>query len=101
MSADRELLERAAVAAGLKVTGAGYNHMSGEHWLIVEPQGHWRPLTDDGDALRLARSLGMGIAWMRVYVAGSNPMIEVAIEDTSDLASVRRAIVECAARLAP
>jgi hypothetical protein len=61
VSGDRELLERAAKAIGLKVTGAGHNLASGEHWLIVEPAGHWRPLVDDGDCFRLAIAAGVDL----------------------------------------
>lgn len=54
---DRELLELAAKAAGLDVEFmaiSGANIVSGEHC------GLWRPLDDDGDALRLAIRLGVG-----------------------------------------
>lgn len=100
---ERDLLTRAAKAAGIEIVSidcrvppaSALIPMGGDRRMPIR----WSPLTDDADAFRLARSLGMGVAWMKVYVAGSNPMIEVAIEDTGDMASVRRAIVECAAEL--
>ena len=56
---DRELLERAAKAAGIKAW-AGKGHQ--DQMLFTEPAAtsgivtgvEWSPLTDDGDALRLA-----------------------------------------------
>lgn len=65
---DRELLELAAKAAGYSIhdfysetdawahiIGAELNH-DGELPIFL-----WRPLTDDGDAMRLAVSLCMGV----------------------------------------
>jgi hypothetical protein len=55
---DRELLELAAKAAGLK--GEVKTHGDGELWLYInETYGPWNPLINDGDALRLAIDLGM------------------------------------------
>lgn len=65
---DKELLERAAMAAGMEV---GFE--SGQwFWCEHGPRGtgmyqassgytHWNPLTDDGDALRLAVKLGIAL----------------------------------------
>jgi len=53
---DRELLEYAAKAAGLEATAIvpdGIPHRFGG--------GYWNPLTDDGDALRLAVKLRLTI----------------------------------------
>ena len=45
---DRELLERAAKAAG-------YEYAKHGGYIVVDGiPGNWNPLTDDGDALRLA-----------------------------------------------
>jgi hypothetical protein len=54
---DRELLELAAKAAGFKLNvsqswGAG---------LLLDCQTFWSPLTDDGDALRLAAGLCLNV----------------------------------------
>jgi hypothetical protein len=59
MSADRELLELAAKAAGIDIVL--YQADGTPH--ICDPTGsvswRWNPLTDDGDALRLAVKLGI------------------------------------------
>lgn len=52
MNNDRELLELAAEAAGKPIT------YSGGVWFFGSQAG-WNPLTDDGDALRLAVKLGI------------------------------------------
>lgn len=62
MSTDRELLELAAKAAGIRyhpnrgcrVTGIGATDIR-----LLEP---WNPLADDGDALRLAVKLRLDIS---------------------------------------
>lgn len=59
MNTDRELLELAARAAGVKiksicVTGRDYH-------AITEDGNFWSPLTDDGDAMRLAMKLMLNI----------------------------------------
>lgn len=59
---DRELLEFAAKAAGARMTD--YSDNMPDHWEIVKPSGvwgYWNPLTDDGDALRLAVKLRISI----------------------------------------
>lgn len=57
---DRELLELAAKAAGLHV-----RFYDGDCLRVADKcngfAGKWNPLTDDGDALRLAVKLGMTI----------------------------------------
>lgn len=57
MSSDRELLELAAKANGYQVKG-----WVGEHLVFFNPitesaEERWNPLSDDGDALRLAMKL--------------------------------------------
>lgn len=60
---DRELLELAAKAAGLKLKG----YVEDEPTLLVKRPGtgtpvvRWSPLTDDGDALRLAVLLNIDL----------------------------------------
>lgn len=53
---DRELLELAAKAAGIEGQYAFLHYFDGEEDGICSPGNHrvWNPLTDDGDALRLA-----------------------------------------------
>lgn len=63
MSTDRELLELAAKAAGL----SGFTFINGRGAIydplpdVMQPYRPWNPLTDDGDALRLAVTLSLGI----------------------------------------
>ena len=59
---DRELLELAAKAAGLRIVDRSHPVT-----LYVDSDGckggvRWNPLTDDGDALRLAVRLGMRLS---------------------------------------
>lgn len=69
MSTDHELLELAAKAVGLYWQGdetSRYGHFMG---LSIReddnPSGYcWNPLTDDGDALRLAVALDMQVEYL-------------------------------------
>ena len=94
---DRELLELAAKAAGYDGLGSWYENAmwDGEGW-------HWNPLTDDGDAFRLAVDLVLGIGFPRegyVWSFGRNG--KVCAEMTDDpYAATRRAIVRAAAEIA-
>ncbi|CPQ35043.1 hypothetical protein [Bordetella pertussis] len=70
MRTDRELLELAAKAAGMGVwPGTGFQaHMLFTRPAKADPDGkvagiEWNPLTDDGDALRLAVKLRL---WVHV-----------------------------------
>jgi hypothetical protein len=61
---DRELLELAAKAAGIKIKG----YYEDEPSLSIKPgpklpTARWNPLTDDGDALRLVVKLQIDIEW--------------------------------------
>lgn len=58
MKTDRELLELAAKAAGYEVQPHP-NRKSIPRLQFVSQGKNWNPLTDDGDALRLAHALGM------------------------------------------
>jgi hypothetical protein len=95
---DRELLELAAKAAG-------YQYLWNIDSLLIKGlEGHWNPLTDDGDALRLAVKLGLFIqinsgsatAWKW---RGEN-WYEQASDNADDMsATTRRAIVRAAAEI--
>jgi hypothetical protein len=104
MSTDRELLELAAKAAGVEL----WPH--GDPWryqpaamLLSGGCETWNPLTDDGDALRLAVKLELDILFYRkhVDVCDNTKTQNVAAEEFTsgrDLA-VRRAIVRAAAEI--
>lgn len=97
---DRELLERAANAAGL-------SHPDGWDWITNERGDKWNPLTDDGDALRLAVKLNMNVfqAAKSAYALPSDDdgtyEMQVRYSDAMDdpYAATRRAIVRAAAAL--
>ncbi len=104
---DRELLEMAAKAAGYSVLAhiGGSVHTEqfwrGAAWgLQLEDMGWvWNPLTDDGDALRLAVRCAQRFGFYRFMRAW---LIAMATEqgDASDpYAATRRAIVRAAAEI--
>jgi hypothetical protein len=92
---DRELLEAAARAAGIEHgtdrldCGLSLTGKDGRHTSL--PQ--WNPLTDDGDALRLAVKLFLWEAVRDGY--------QHVDSDNDFCAATRRAIVRAAAALAP
>lgn len=104
MSGDRELLELAAKAAGLRVVDKSHPVS-----LYVENGSsfggvRWNPLTDDGDALRLAVKLGLHIEQYRTirayklvpggfWINGCEPIGD------DPCAATRRAIVLAAAEI--
>lgn len=102
---DRELLELSAKAAGISVQWKE----DGRSFQVVRGLPFtWNPLTDDGDALRLAFALGMS-------VDAGGCMIDYAVPDADDeemetletlefehggdIANLRRAIVRAAAEI--
>ena len=106
---DRELLELAAKAAGVDARRLAHA------WPDRFDDEQWNPLTDDGDALRLAVRLHISIdhnkpACQQRYVVaercGCEMMYEpvCAVEDVDDEtdrdAATRRAIVRAAAEMA-
>lgn len=112
---DRELLELAAKAVGIKHSGP----KGGPGLWVGHRQGilsgtfgstRWTPLTDDGDALRLAVKLGLSIS---VFAESIDPRTEVCVRADGSLfvdeaprhngddpyAATRRAIVRAAAEI--
>jgi hypothetical protein len=105
---DRELLELAAKAADIELdwdippNSRNPWRMSGEGD-EKGPASEWNPLTDDGDALRLAVNLGINLNFFeRVVFAGHGgtmiPSAEEPILANADEAT-RRAIVRAAAEI--
>jgi DNA mismatch repair protein MutH len=105
-TSDRELLERAAKAAGLDLAWSSTDGQSPRNkadWNV------WNPLTDDGDALRLAVKLGIAIqlhpAWVYARAVMPNDHyqwmeITEGWGNTKDPnAATRRAIVRAAAAI--
>lgn len=113
MNSDRELLELAAKAAGIALRpmavkpappaeGDGFiGYMTDpDQW----PRGWFQPLTDDGDALRLAVELRLDVTWtrdVRDRVIAMLPGSAVWGENSGDdpYAATRRAIVRAAAEI--
>ena len=113
---DRELLELAAKAAGMKIHAARQVERDEEGyancglWIINDTTG-WNPLTDDGDALRLAVKLGLTIDTAdgtpdgdidtpatRVD-SGNGRMLLIEVHGANPYAATRRAIVRAAAEI--
>ncbi|RIJ00250.1 hypothetical protein DXK93_27195 [Achromobacter sp. K91] len=100
MQSDRELLELAAKAAGLTIV-----HMPLSGPGILEGPGmgsSWNPLTDDGDALRLACELRIHVGFFRGMVAVQGPkggQKSVPIRENGAGEPTRRAIVLAAAEI--
>jgi hypothetical protein len=103
---DRELLEAAAKAAALEGDALWAGDEAGiSLWTPATGTHFWNPLTDDGDALRLAVKLKIDF---RVY--GQTPMAGAGLSqglkwfeevyDADPGAATRRAIVRAAAHLA-
>lgn len=117
---DRALLEKAAKAAGLDFNHQWYSADSGILvWDAATGEFEskdWNPLTDDGDALRLAVKLGIQIRQYPIYdtprfaayaceakwdsdaqrAAGSDALVNY---DGDPYAATRRAIVRAAAAI--
>lgn len=113
---DRELLELAAKAAGHSFTHALSAHAAGKRpgpWIVSRGRWrNWNPLTDDGDALRLAVALGMNVALIPPIIENSFceiaagfdssgwPDVRVTEQHGNDYyAATRRAIVRAAAEI--
>ena len=97
---DRELLELAAKAAG-------YEYAKHGGYIVVDGiPGNWNPLTDDGDALRLAVKLGLMIDIQNkvnatsVWTTDESGSADFdAAHGKDPYAATRRAIVRAAAEI--
>jgi hypothetical protein len=108
MNNDRELLEMAAKAAGIEWYGYYGDEAVECRYLDVgldDSVVPWNPLTDDGDALRLAVKLKIGLRFPQdcdYYVdAGEHDGNTVYLIDAGNdrAAAARRAIVRAAAEI--
>jgi hypothetical protein len=95
---DKELLELAAKAIGLKLK---YNYLGGR-----DANQPWDPLEDDGDALRLAVKLQIHMAKYDNYVsacqlgpAWGGEVVVWDHEEPDPYAATRRAITRAAAEI--
>ena len=113
---DKEFLELAAKAAGIIGEWVQDKNLIQERWYFNVPYDHhnmltgfeWNPLTDDGDALRLAVKLDMDIVFDfdRVMVVFGNEDASCITEYFYDLPkpndrfdATRKAIVIAAAEI--
>jgi hypothetical protein len=104
---DRELLELAAKAAGLVGEWGDKFDLGGDVVdctdLFFVDELPWNPLTDDGDALRLAVKLGLCMdfarGWTACYAGSSMSPQFSERHDTDPCTATRRAIVRAAAAL--
>ena len=106
LAADRELLELAAKAASIEVW---FPRMADGQGGVLEPchttvngeTREWNPLTDDGDALRLAVKLRIDVAHTDTQVhALTNEKVQVWEYISIDpCAAARRAITRAAAEI--
>lgn len=105
---DRELLELAARAAGMK--GEYHSHDCDDglpplQFLNIDGGRSWAPLDDDGDALRLAVRLGFALSTSDPATAcGSDDPdkidgVRIEYHDNDPYAATRRAIVRAAAEI--
>jgi hypothetical protein len=107
---DRKLLELAAKAAGLPIVGdvdriiCQPDHRTGGYVIRNDRGGDscWNPLTDDGDALRLAVKLEMCVSLEGHGRAVAITVAGLEVEETNrddPYAAARRAIVRAAAEI--
>ena len=105
---DRELLELAAKAAGIEwhcwqdmVRDYDSPHYGGSAIQITHSAITWNPLTDDGDALRLAVKLqfDIGVADGNVCAIPWDMPACIEMWDDNPYVATRRAIVRAAAAI--
>ena len=92
---DRELLELAAKAAGIEIKP----HVNGrlfKELMFTYGGKNWNPLTDDGDALRLAVKLRLSVYHRP---SGGSLVLDHAGKNAADDMDTRRAIVRAAAEI--
>jgi hypothetical protein len=113
MKTDRELLGLAAKAAGIEIKRSRLDdHVHSDILIKDSPRnglqmfGPWNPLTDDGDALRLAVELKMcvvvemsrtGEVWVYPNAPGFSLNVVKEPVGNDSAAATRRAIVRAAA----
>ena len=102
---DKELLELAAKAAGIPVMPCT---CSDAKWPLKHDteksgkRGHWNPLVDDGDALRLAVKLDIHVLLFENMTTARPLLADWDCDERDDgdpCAATRRAIVRAAAEI--
>ncbi len=96
---DRELLELAAKACGYVVV-LDFNNSVDKSKIGIRGLGMWNPLTDDGDALRLAVKLRLDITFGTFGIYAGKTLEDTCHRVPSyDSEATRRAIVRAAAEI--
>lgn len=90
---DKELLELAAKAAGVDY---GWQYIFDDYEGSTSEKWNWNPLTDDGDALRLAVKLEL---FVDAYDKKSTVCRVIEPHNGDPYAATRRAIVRAAAEV--
>lgn len=98
---DKEMLKLAAKAAVIEY---GWQHIFDDYEGSTSEKWDWNPLTDDGDALRLAVKLEMRTDVSKVatavYLSDGDAVVQFSDDTHGDpYASTRRAIVRAAAEI--
>jgi hypothetical protein len=105
---DKELLELSAKAAGFIETASVQNGYGFIALCVMDEDGDWtgkdwNPLTDDGDAFRLAVKLNMLIECSKGFCCasayGSANSFRECVDIVGALSATRRAIVRAAAEI--
>lgn len=101
---DKELLELAAKAAGIKGKYQEWSPEPGQKNFGIAKNGawaYWNPLTNDGDALRLAVKLKLALFTSEKWCEAIRSDIPVCAELPGEdpYAATRRAIVRAAAEV--
>lgn len=94
---DREMLELAAKAAGVEIE---WRRSAGAYYYDDPETGReeWRPIDDDGQALRLAVKLHMQVSVTKESCrAETLPCLGVRVNDSDENLATRRAVVMAAA----
>ena len=111
MKTDRELLELAAKALGINLVVEEIPHRTNGYGMetVFRTDGHpcrnWNPLTDDGDAMRLAVKLRITVSLSNqahateVWGFDEQGSVVCHDHDHNPYAATRRAIVRAAAEL--
>ena len=104
---DRELLELAAKAAGKDIDPHRYDPDDG--FAIRHMAIFWNPLNNDGDALRLAVKLNLGLvhgwedldeaALATIWISHDGKCVAEEVKANDPYAATRRAIVRAAAEI--
>jgi hypothetical protein len=110
MMTDKDLLELAAKAAGIRIRWHSDGYYGPTMEIMEDEAGGppWNPLTDDGDALRLAVKLGLeiyyadnggGFSYASYEEADRVTRYAVEPHGTDSCAATRRAIVRAASEI--